>query len=79
MTELACSGRDGRIAGPSRGLTRFIQWTRNVAAKTVTVTLTQEQAARCKEWSRNMRTFDRVLTQIQDVGLRAARLLCKGR
>lgn len=57
----------------------YYQWTRKVAAKTVTVTLTPEQAARCKEWSRNMRKFDRLLTQIQDIGLRAARLLCKGR
>lgn len=54
----------------------YYKWTRKVAGKTVNATLSPEQAARCKEWTRNMQKLDRVVTQLQDVGLRAARLLC---
>lgn len=54
----------------------YYKWTRKVAGKTVNATLSPEQAARCKEWTRNMQKLDRVVTQLQDIGLRAARLLC---
>ena len=47
-------------------------WTRKVAGKTVNVRLSPEQAARCKAWSRNMRKADRILRQVQALGLRAA-------
>lgn len=50
-------------------------WTRKVAGKTVTATLSPEQAARCKDWNRNMRNLDRIVRQLQAIGLRAATLL----
>ncbi len=54
----------------------YYKWTRKVAGKTVNATLSPEEAARGKEWTRNMRKLDRVVAQLQDVGLRAASLLC---
>jgi len=53
-------------------------WTRKVAGKTVTAMLSPEQATRCQEWSRNMRKLDRIVQQLQDIGLRAATLLRRG-
>lgn len=53
----------------------YYKWTRKVAGKTVNATLTPEQAARCMEWSRNMRKLDRIVRKLQDIGLRAATLL----
>lgn len=53
----------------------YYKWTRKVAGKTVNATLTPEQAARFKEWVRNMRNLERIVRQIQALGLRAATLL----
>jgi hypothetical protein len=53
----------------------YYQWTRKVAGKTVNARLSPEQAARCKEWSRNMRKLDRIVRELQAIGLRAATLL----
>ena len=50
-------------------------WTRKVAGKTVTAQLTPEDAARCKDWNRNMRLLDRTVRQLQVIGLRAATVL----
>jgi len=50
-------------------------WTRKVAGKTVTAQLTPEHAALCKDWNRNMRKLDRIVRQLQAIGLRAATLL----
>jgi hypothetical protein len=50
-------------------------WTRKVAGKTVTVVLRPEQAALCQDWSRNMRKLDRIVRQMQALGLQAADLL----
>jgi len=61
-----CKGDPPRLHGP------YYLWTRKVAAKTVTVRLTAEQARHCMRWSRNMRQFDRLVKQIQQLGLRAA-------
>ena len=47
-------------------------WTRKVAGKTVTVTLSAEQAARCQQWTKNMRRLARLVKALQNVGLRAA-------
>jgi hypothetical protein len=47
-------------------------WTRKVAGKTVTVRLTHQQAAILSQWTRNMRTLDRLLQDLQDLGLQAA-------
>ncbi len=47
-------------------------WTRKVAGKTVTAQLKPEHAVLCKEWSRNMRKLDRIVRQMQAIGLEAA-------
>ncbi len=53
----------------------YYMWTRKVAGKTVTAMLSPEQATLCQEWSRNMRKLDRIVQQLQDIGLRAATLV----
>ena len=50
-------------------------WTRKVAGKTVTVVLHPEQAALCQDWNRNMRKLDRIVQQMQALGLQAADLV----
>jgi hypothetical protein len=49
----------------------YYHWTRKVAGKTVTATLTHEQATRCAEWIGNMRRLDQIVEKLQEVGLRA--------
>ena len=61
-----CKSDPARRHGP------YYLWTRKVAAKTVTVRLSAEQARRCMQWSRNMRQFDSLVRQVQQLGLRAA-------
>jgi len=61
-----CKGDPPRLHGP------YYLWTRKVAAKTVTVRLTAEQARRCMQWSRNMRQLDSLVRELQQLGLRAA-------
>lgn len=61
-----CKDDPPKLHGP------YYLWTRKVAAKTVTVRLTAEQARRCTRWSRNMRRFDLLVKQMQQLGLRAA-------
>ena len=61
-----CKADPPRLHGP------YYLWTRKVAGKTVTAQLTPEQAARCQDWSRNMRKLDRIVRHLQAVGLRAA-------
>ena len=53
----------------------YCQWTRKVAGKTVTIRLSPEQADRLKEWNHNMRKLDRIVRQLQAIGLRAATLV----
>lgn len=53
----------------------YYQWTRKVAGKTVNARLSPEQAARMKDWNHNMRKLDRIVRQLQAIGLRAATLL----
>ena len=55
----------------------YYLWTRKVAAKTVTVMLSGEPAARCRQWNRNMHRLDRVVKELQDVGLRAAQAVIR--
>lgn len=47
-------------------------WTRKVAGKTVTRTLSEEQGKLLQPWTKNMRRLDRLLTALQEIGLRAA-------
>ena len=63
-----CKGDPPRLHGP------YYLWTRKVAAKTVTVRLTAEQARRCMQWSRNMRQLDSLVRRLP-----AARAACRRR
>lgn len=47
-------------------------WTRKVAGKTVTRTLSEEQGKLLQPWTKNMRRLDRLVTALQEIGLRAA-------
>ena len=61
-----CKADPPRLHGP------YYLWTRKVAGKTVTAQLTSEQAALCQDWNRNMKQLDRIVRQMQAIGLRAA-------
>lgn len=61
-----CKAEPPQLHGP------YYVWTRKVAGKTVTATLSPAHAARCQDWSRNMRKLDRIVRQLQAIGLRAA-------
>lgn len=47
-------------------------WTRKVSGKTVTRTLSEEEAKLLRPWAENMRRLDRLVTALQETGLRAA-------
>jgi hypothetical protein len=47
-------------------------WTRKLSGKTVTRMLSNDQARRLRPWIQNMRRLDRLLKQLQELGLRAA-------
>lgn len=47
-------------------------WTRKEGGKTVTRMLSDQQAARLRPWIQNMHRLDRLLKDLQDLGLRAA-------
>lgn len=64
-----CRARPPQLHGP------YYVWTRKVAGKTVTAMLPRNQAALCQDWSRNMRKLDRIVGELQALGLRAATLL----
>lgn len=64
-----CRAHPPQLHGP------YYVWTRKVAGKTVTAMLPRNQAALCQDWSRNMRKLDRIVRELQALGLRAATLL----
>lgn len=64
-----CKADPPQLHGP------YYIWTRKVAGKTVSATLAPERATHCINWNRNMRKLDRVVRQLQEIGLRAASLL----
>jgi hypothetical protein len=47
-------------------------WTRKVSGKTVTRMLSEEQCKLLRPWTKNMRRLDRLVTALQETGLRAA-------
>ena len=61
-----CKAHPPHLHGP------YYVWTRKVAGKTATAMLSPEQAALCQGWNRNMRKLDRIVRQLQALGLRAA-------
>lgn len=64
-----CRAHPPQLHGP------YFVWTRKVAGKTVTAMLPPNQAALCQDWSRNMRKLDRIVRDLQALGLRAAALV----
>ena len=65
-----CRTNPPQLHGP------YWQWTRKVAGKTVSATLTPAQAARCRDWNGNMHELDRIVGELQEIGLRAAEVVC---
>lgn len=47
-------------------------WTRKVSGKSITRTLSDEHAKLLRPWIKNMRRLDRLVTALQETGLRAA-------
>ena len=47
-------------------------WTRKVAGKTVTRMRSEEHGKLLRPWTKNMRRLDRLVTALQETGLRAA-------
>ncbi len=66
-----CKADPPKLHGP------YYLWTRKVAGKTVTVRLDPDQAARCQEWTRNMRRLDHLVKDLQKLGLQAADALIR--
>ena len=64
-----CKADPPELHGP------YYVWTRKVAGKTVTAQLKPEPAKYCLVWSRNMRKLDRIVNQMQDLGIQAAKLV----
>ena len=61
-----CKASPPQLHGP------YYLWTRKVAGKTVTAQLSPEQAVLCQAWSHNMRRLDRIVRELQAIGLKAA-------
>jgi hypothetical protein len=61
-----CHADPPRLHGP------YWQWTRKHAGKTITITLTPDQAARYQPWFNNARDLRHVITQIEQLSLRIA-------
>jgi len=61
-----CKASPPRLHGP------YYLWTRKVAGKTVTAQLPPEQAEFCLDWNRNMHKLDRIVRELQAIGLKAA-------
>ena len=61
----ACAAEPPRLHGP------YVQWTRKVAGKTVSVRARPAQVRLFEEWIRNARRLDRLLARMQQLSLRA--------
>ncbi|HEY6423770.1 MAG TPA: DUF6788 family protein [Pseudonocardiaceae bacterium] len=64
-TNCRCKTRPAILHGP------YLHWTRTVAGKTVTRTLTPEQAARYQPWFDNARRLRQLLTELEARSLKA--------
>ena len=61
-----CKAESPVLHGP------YLHWTRTVAGKTVTRTLTPEQASRYQPWFDNARRLHQLVTELEALSLRAA-------
>ncbi len=64
-TTCRCKADPPLLHGP------YLHWTRTVAGKTVTRTLTEEQAQRYQPWFDNARRLRELLTELETRSLRA--------
>lgn len=62
----ACKNDPPRLHGP------YHQWTRKINAKTVTVNLTDEQAARYRPWFANAQALRAAISELAELSLRIA-------
>lgn len=59
------------MATPPRPHGPYVQWTRKVAGKTVSVRIKPQQLALMKHWISNSRRLDRLIADMQKISLRA--------
>lgn len=62
-SQAAASQAAPQLHGP------YWQWTRKVKGKTVTVTLSESQAAMLREWLENGRLYDRQLAELEQLSV----------
>ena len=68
-----CTSKNCRCqADPPQKHGPYLQWTRKVAGKTVTRTLTPEQCQRYKPWFDNARRLRELTTELEALSLRTA-------
>ena len=63
QARLPLARRAPQLHGP------YWQWTRKVKGKTVTVTLSESQAAMLREWLENGRLYDRQLAELEQLSV----------
>ena len=59
-----CQADPPQLHGP------YYQWTRKVKGKTVTVRLTEDQAALFQQWIANARQLDEIVTEMESISFR---------
>ncbi|MEE8346579.1 MAG: DUF6788 family protein [Dehalococcoidia bacterium] len=59
-----CQADPPQLHGP------YYEWTRKVKGKTVSVSLTREQARLLKEWIANARRLDKIVAEMQKISNR---------
>lgn len=52
----------------------YHQWSWKAGGRTSSVSLSQEQAALCRQWLKNNRKLERIIRRLRSLSLRAARL-----
>ncbi len=62
----SCARDAARLHGP------YHQWTRKIDGKTVTVNLTDEQAARYRPWFANAQALRALVSELEELSLRIA-------
>ncbi len=64
--------RCGNARDPARLHGPYHQWTRKIDGKTVTINLTDEQAARYQPWFANAQALRDLLSELEELSLRIA-------
>jgi hypothetical protein len=72
-TTCRCQATPPKLHGP------YVQWTRKVAAKTVTVRVRPEDVPLYEEWVANSRRLDKLVDRMRDLSLRATTRIIQAR